>query len=75
MKCKWLEVNLLQKEHNADMVDMWCFDVDEKPTNEFELCYCVRYRPLELSEWILDRWWWNDKWYWTEDWIFNDWII
>lgn len=57
------------------MVDMWYYDVTEKATNEFELCYCVRYRPLELSEWILDRGWWNDKWEWSEDWIFNDWIL
>lgn len=42
---------------------------------KYGVCYCVKYRPIWLAEWILARWWWNDKGIWTEDWIFNDWIL
>lgn len=47
----------------------------ESSSKKYGVCYCVKYRPIWLAEWILARWWWNDKWIWTEDWIFNDWII
>ena len=43
--------------------------------NKYGVCYCVRYRPVWVLEWILARGWWNDKGIWTADWIFNDWII
>lgn len=75
MNCKRLEVDLLQSEHHIEEIDMGGFDITKEPVNEFELSYCVMYRPLWLPEWILDRWWWNDLGYWTEDGIFNDWII
>ena len=75
MKCQRLEVDYKISEHEINQVDLWGYTVDEKNLNEIELSYCIRYRPLGLSEWILDRWWWNDLGLWTEDWIFNDWII
>ena len=50
------------------------YNISEKQ-QRYEVCYCVRYRPLSLKEWILARWRWNDKWEWTPDGIFNDWIV
>lgn len=32
----------------------------------------VCYRPLDLEERILARWYWNDNWIWIDDKIFND---
>ena len=59
------------------------FDVEEQPKkyeakeiiHKYGVCYCIRYRPVGILEWILARGWWNDKGIWTEDWIFNDWEI
>lgn len=66
MDCKRLEVELLKKS---------TYDVEEMKNSFYEICYCIRYKPVWATEWILLRWWWNDKWVWTEDWIFNDWIL
>lgn len=48
---------------------------EQKPSKSYWVSYCVSYRPLWLSERILQRWWRNDSWERTEDWIFNDWLI
>ncbi len=41
----------------------------------FWVAYCIKYRPLWMTERILQRWRRNDKGIWTADWIFNDWKI
>lgn len=51
------------------------FDINYIDYKKQNICYCIRYRPIWLSERILARWWWNDKGIRTEDWIFNDWIV
>lgn len=58
----------VEKEKNSKYIIEW-------NQNKYGVCYCVRYRPIGVLEWILARGWWNDKWIWTEDWIFNDWIL
>lgn len=42
---------------------------------DYNVKFCIRYRPVWKLEWILERGWWNDKGIWTENWIFNDWIL
>ena len=43
--------------------------------SEYEVCYCVKYKPVWSSERILARWWRNDRGERTEHWTFNDWKI
>lgn len=66
MDCKRLEVKLLKND---------TYSAEEQKKDEYRIEYCIRYKPVWATEWILLRWWWNDKWVWTADWIFNDWIV
>lgn len=66
MDCKRLEVELVKKN---------TYTVEEMNKNAFQICYCIRYRPVWAIEWILLRWRWNDKGVWTDNGIFNDWNI
>lgn len=55
-------IELKSKYHNVEL----------KPWKTYWVKYCIRYRPLWMLEWILERGWWNDKWIWTDDWVFKD---
>lgn len=64
------------KEYNIIPQEWRLYNILELPVDKtYWVSYCIKYRPLWLSERILERWWWNDKWIWTADWIFNDWIL
>lgn len=65
-----VEYNSIEEEK-----DNYYTIIEELPKVKYWISYCIRYRPLWLSEWILQRGWRNDRWEWTEDWIFNDWHI
>ena len=76
MSCKKLNAELVKEEvYDWEVLSEAEFDAQIQWQNFFNVCFCVEYRPVWLSEWILDRWRWNDRWEWTEDWIFNDWDI
>ena len=79
MNCKRIDIELLPyKIYNIDYLENLTkiYNITEEPEKTvYWVSYCIKYRPLWMSEWILQRWRWNDKWIWTEDWIFNDWKI
>ena len=76
MDCKRLEVELMKNsKYQAEEEKNNYYAVEESKKNKFDICYCIRYRPVWTLEWILLRWWWNDRGVWTADWIFNDWIV
>lgn len=76
MDCKWLEVMLVwMSKYKAEEEKNNHYSVEETKGNKFQIEYCVRYRPVWMPEWILERWWWNDRWEWTPNGIFNDWIV
>ena len=69
-------IEFIDKHNNAVELLWKRYNILEVPVNKYYwVAYCIKYRPLWMSERILQRWWWNDKWIWTADWIFNDWKI
>jgi len=74
MDCKRLEAHLVEKKYDVKCEEKPVYSV-ELNQEKYGVCYCVRYRPVWLLEWILARWRWNDKGIWTADWTFNDWNI
>lgn len=80
---KWYDTLIKQKKYSVieKLYKQYQAEIKEKEyqvnysQDSYWVAYCVRYRPIWFTEWILARGWWNDRGIWTEDWIFNDWIV
>lgn len=64
-----LEYDTIEQENTS------YYTITEQWWIKYWVEYCIKYRPLWLSERILQRGWWNDEWIWKDDWVFNDWNI
>ena len=64
-----LEYDTIEQENTS------YYTITEEWWIKYGVEYCIKYRPLWLSERILQRGWWNDEWIWKDDWVFNDWNI
>lgn len=64
------------KIYNAIDQKKGYYNIIEQPSlKSYWVAYSIKYRPLGLSEWILQRGRRNDKGLRTADGVFNDWKI